>query len=472
MEADNRKQEQLRRLPGVDRLLTETGRSPDFSAYSKPVLLKAIRTVLDSRREAILASTDTDAPPPQPVLDDLVAEIAHEAAKIQAFNLTPVVNATGVVVHTNLGRSCLAPEAMANINAVANHYSNLEFDLARGRRGSRYSAVEDVICEISGAEAAMVVNNNAGAVLLSLDTLARDRSVVLSRGEMVEIGGSFRIPDVMAKSGARLVEIGTTNRTHLADYERAISSETGLLLKVHTSNYAIVGFTKSVSLAELVALGRKFDLPVMEDLGSGNFVDFRRYGLYSEPTVQESVATGADVITFSGDKLLGGPQAGLIVGKKPIIDAIKSNPLTRALRIDKMTLAALEATLSLYRDPEAAASRIPTLSMITAGRPEIEARARQLESKLKALANARLTLSLLDRPSRAGGGSLPLLEIPSCCIGVSIDGMSTNAVEAALRSSQPPVIGRIEDDFFILDPRTLTEGDDDIIVTAFSRLLE
>ena len=469
MKVNEPKQNLLRQLPGVDRLFETIAASQSCADLSKSVLLKAIRTVLDAWRNAVLEASDAELPQ-LPTLDVLVAEVVEKASTIGAFNLKQVVNATGVVVHTNLGRSCLGTEAIAHITMVAEHYSNLEFDLSTGRRGSRYSAVEGLICEISGAEAAMVVNNCAGAVLLCLDTLARNRSVILSRGEMVEIGGSFRIPDVMAKSGATLKEVGTTNRTHLSDYERAISTDTGLLLKVHTSNFSIVGFTTSVSLSELVSLGRKFDLPVMEDLGSGSFVDFNRYGLYSEPTVQASVAAGVDVVTFSGDKLLGGPQAGLIVGKKTIIDAIKSNPLTRALRIDKLTLAALEATLSLYRDPEQAIRQIPTLRMITTGKQEVEGDARNLKRKLEALDKPGLSLTLLDLTSKAGGGSLPLLEIPSCCIGVRMDDISANAIEEALRHHRPPVIGRIENDTFILDPRTLTEGDGDIIVSAFAQL--
>jgi L-seryl-tRNA(Ser) seleniumtransferase len=382
-----------------------------------------------------------------------------------------VINAAGVVVHTNLGRSCLAPSAIAHLSTVAGYYSNLEFDLERGRRGSRYSAVEDLLCELTGAEAAMAVNNNAAAVLLCLDTLARGREVVISRGELVEIGGSFRIPDIMAKSGAILKEIGTTNRTHLRDYEKAIGSETGLLLKVHSSNFAIVGFTAAVPLADLVTLAAKFHLPVMEDLGSGNLIDLGRYGLAAEPTVQQSVAAGADVITFSGDKLLGGPQAGLIVGKKVILDRVKTNPLTRALRIDKLTLAALEETLRLYRDEKIAVTQIPTLRMLTAARPEIERRARQLSALLTDLGDPRLRAELLDLPSQAGGGSLPTHQLPSWCIGVTIEGLSPNAVESALRSRRPPIIARIENDIYVLDVRTLLDEELPMVASAFRGLL-
>ncbi len=347
----------------------------------------------------------------------------------------------------------------------------MEFDLKAGRRGSRYSAVEGILCELSGAQAAMVVNNNAAATLLCLDTLATGREVIVSRGELVEIGGAYRIPDVMAKSGAILKEVGTTNRTHPRDYESAIGERTGLLLKVHTSNYSIVGFTAAVSLPDLVSIGRRHGLPVMEDLGSGTLVDFSRYGLIKEPTVQESLAAGVDVVTFSGDKLLGGPQAGIILGGKRHIDRIKANSLTRALRIDKMTLAALEATLQLYRDEPQAMQQIPTLRMLTLPLTVIHGRAAELKSRLERLSGDRLMVELLDISSKAGGGSLPMLDLPSRCLGVTVDGTSVNAVERWMRNNNPPIIGRIENDRFILDPRTLQEEELDIIEKAFADML-
>ncbi len=432
---------------------------------AKSVLLKAIREILEARRHAILA--DPDRITDQGLSEEkLMDQAIARASDIESFNLKRVVNATGVVVHTNLGRSCLAAEAIEHMNATAAHYANLEFDLAIGRRGSRYSTVEDILCELSGAQAAMVVNNNAGAVLLCLDTLARDKEVIISRGELVEIGGSFRIPDVMARSGGVLKEVGTTNRTHLRDYENAVGSDTGLLLKVHTSNYNIIGFTASVPLADLAALGDRFKLPVMEDLGSGNFIDLAAHGLMAEPTVQASVQAGAHVVTFSGDKLLGGPQAGLIVGRKAIIDRIKQNPLTRALRIDKLTLAALEATLHLYRDPAEAVRRIPTMRMLLMQKPEIEQRAHQLKHSLEQMNHPRLSVQLLDLSSRAGGGALPLLELPSCCVGIRIDGLSANGIENMLRRYETPIIGRIENDLYLVDPRTLLEDEIEIIVAA------
>ena len=343
--------------------------------------------------------------------------------------------------------------------------------MSKGERGSRYSNVEEILCEISGAEAAMVVNNNAAAVLLCLETIAKNRKVIVSRGELVEIGGSFRIPDVMAKSGAILKEVGTTNRTHLKDYIAAIENDTALLMKVHTSNYSVVGFTASVTLKELVELGAKRQIPVMEDLGSGTFIDFSKYGLSKEPTVQESVSAGADVVTFSGDKLLGGPQAGIIVGKKDVIDSVKKNPLTRALRIDKLTLAALESTLRLYRDPEKAVHLIPTLHMLTIPFDLIKKRADKLYKLLSKINNPALSITLVDRSSKAGGGSLPLLDLPSKCIAVKIEGVSANSLEKRMRENMPPVIGRIEDDYFLMDLRTVQEEELTAVKNALNNLL-
>jgi L-seryl-tRNA(Ser) seleniumtransferase len=363
---DENKQAQLKQLPGVDRILEYGMEGRHFDHIPKSVLIPAIRAAIDALRTLIKKS---EVSPENSSFSRiaLVEEVKQRAGRIaMALKLKRTVNATGIVVHTNLGRSLLSPAVMENLAIIASRYSNLEFDLELGQRGSRYSAVEGILCELSGAEAAMIVNNNAAATLLCLDTLATGREVIVSRGELVEIGGSYRIPDVMAKSGAILKEVGTTNRTHPRDYENAIGEQTGLLLKVHTSNYSIVGFTAAVSLPDLVSIGRRHHLPVMDDLGSGTLVDFSKYGLIKEPTVQESLAAGVDVVTFSGDKLLGGPQAGIILGgNRRHIDRIKANSLTRALRIDKMTLAALEATLQLYRDEHQAMNQIPTLRMLT-----------------------------------------------------------------------------------------------------------
>ena len=343
-------------------------------------------------------------------------------------------------------------------------YSNLEFDLATGKRGSRYSLVEKLLCDLTGAEAALVVNNNAAAVLLVLDTFAKGREVIVSRGQLVEIGGSFRIPDVMAKSGAKLVEVGATNRTHLRDYEGAINEETAMLLKVHASNFKMVGFTKEVLAEELVELAGRSDLLVMEDLGSGCLIDISRYGLKKEPTVQETVKVGVDVVTFSGDKLLGGPQAGLIVGKRKIIDRIKSNQLNRALRIDKFTLAALETVLRLYYDHETAVAKIPTLAMLTASPEIMGRRAHRLSRRVKKNLARKCTVSVRTTGSRVGGGALPEEELESRAVVLEPLDRTVNELEKALRTSSLPVIGRIEEDRYILDMRTV--GDDEIPLVA------
>ncbi len=469
MRLTEEQQKLLRQIPGVDRLLEAAG-SRDFAAgVPQAVLVRSIRVLTEELRAAILAG---DAALDAAAFEEerILAALGPRVQKAIAPRLQRTINATGVVIHTNLGRSLLAASAIENIAGIANRYSNLEYDLEQGKRGSRYSAVEEILCEITGAEAAVAVNNNAGAVLLALDTMAAGRAVAVSRGELVEIGGSFRIPDVMAKSGATLREVGTTNRTHLKDYEQAIADGTGLLLKVHKSNYSVVGFTSEVPLSELVALGARHGVPVMEDLGSGMFIDFSRYGLVKEPTVQEAVATGADLITFSGDKLLGGPQAGIIVGKKDPVDRIKKNPLTRALRIDKMTLAALESTMRLYRDERRAVAEIPTLRMMLMPLEAIAGVAERLRLDLEKTCGDRVRAVLLDRSSRAGGGSLPLLKLPSRCVGVQVFGMSANRLEKAMRGYCPPIIGRIEDDLFVMDPRTLQEEEIDMIVDAFEAI--
>ncbi len=470
MENQHKAQGQLRRLPGVDHILDLSNNDPFFSEIPRSIVVRSIRSVVDELRNAIMA--DPDSIPEDHLTDTAVL---HQVKKVaiaeMAPNLVKIINATGIVVHTNLGRSLLAQEAMDHLLTIAGGYSNLEFDLKAGHRGSRYSAVEGIVCELCGSEAAMVVNNNAGAVLLCLETAAKEKKVIVSRGELVEIGGSFRIPDVMTKSGAILKEVGTTNRTHLRDYESAIETDTALLLKVHRSNYSVVGFTAEVSLKELVTLGEKYQIPVMEDLGSGTLIDFSAYGLSKEPTVQESIKAGTDIVTFSGDKLLGGPQAGIIAGKKEFVDAVKNNPLTRALRIDKLTLAALESTLRLYWDEDYAVSRIPTLKMLTLPIETIETRAETLHHGLKRIEDQRLKIQRLGCTSRSGGGALPLLDLPSRCLTIAIQGMTPNELEAAMRNHNPPIIGRIEDNKFVLDVRTVQDVELPIIQNAFEKLL-
>jgi len=360
------KHETLKSLPGVDHVLELAEDDDRFHDIPRSVILDSARKAIDGVRKDILDSVQTS------IKDKDILLKAHAYAKEKVKpRLVNLINATGVVLHTNLGRALLCKDALDNIKEIAQSYSNLEMNIKTGKRGIRYEAVDELICELTGAQSAIVVNNNAGAVLLALNTIAKDTQVVVSRGELVEIGGSFRVPDVMSKSGCMLKEVGTTNRTHLRDYENAVCDNTGLFLKVHSSNYKILGFTASVDLKDLVALGKEKNIPVMEDLGSGTLIDFSKYGLPAEPTIFDSVSSGADIVTFSGDKLLGGPQAGIIVGKKQAIDQIKNNPLTRALRIDKLTLAALESTLKLYRDEKKAVQEIPTLRMLTMSFKEI-----------------------------------------------------------------------------------------------------
>ena len=461
----------LRMIPGVDSILENAKADTFFDHVPKSVLVRSIRSVIEQLRMIILDDQQniTEAELSNSKVFNKIKKSVH---KMMSPNLIRIVNATGIVVHTNLGRSLLANDAVENLLTIASRYSNLEFDLSKGARGSRYSIVEDILCEVSGAESAMVVNNNAGAVFLSLETIAKGRKVIVSRGELVEIGGSFRIPDVMARSGGILKEVGTTNRTHLKDYENAIENDTALLLKVHTSNYSIVGFTADVSLEELVDLGTKYKIPVMEDLGSGTFVDFSKYGLLKEPTVQESVKAGADIVTFSGDKLLGGPQAGIIVGKNVLVEKIKKNPINRALRIDKLTLAALESTLRHYRNIDKEMDAIPTLRLITLPFNHIESNARTLFEMLKNIGDPRLSVSLLDIFSRPGGGSLPLLKLPSKGLGVKVEGISANAVEKQMRNNECPIIGRIEEDLFIMDLRTILDDELQLIENAFKHMLK
>ncbi len=467
---DDPTQNLLQRLPGVDRLLESARQSEALREAPHGVLRQAARTALEALRHQLLQG---EHPPSAPEVSEAAVLERMEALVTAAMqpNLRRTINATGIVIHTNLGRSLLCREAIENLGVIAGGYSNLEFDLAGGRRGSRYSAVESLLCEITGAEAGLVVNNNAGAVLIALETLAKGREVIVSRGELVEIGGAFRIPDVMSKSGALLREVGTTNRTHPKDYTEAIGETTALLLKVHQSNFAIEGFTKAVTLKELVALGRQHRLPVMEDLGSGTFVDFRRYGLPWEPTVQEAVASGADVVSFSGDKLLGGPQAGIIVGKRAYLDAIKKNPINRALRIDKLTLAALESTLRLYREESRAMAAIPTLQMMVVPETVLAERAERLCARLQGLDDPRLTFATEIVQSRIGGGSLPRLTLPSHGVTVRFREGSPQRTEAFMRHHHPPIVGRIEKDRFIMDVRTLKEEDLPHIVMAFRRML-
>ena len=439
-------------LPGVDEFL----RLVEGCCAPLALKKKVIRGLIDSLRGRILAGEDVAAADLEPAA--LVRSFDAALTRAERPCFRRVINATGVVVHTNLGRSVLPDTALEMIAMVGGGYSNLEFDLDTGRRGSRYSLVADLVCEITGAEAALVVNNNAAAVMLCLDTLARGREVIVSRGQLVEIGGSFRIPDVMSRTGAILKEVGATNRTHLRDYEAAISENTAMLLKVHTSNYRIIGFASEVAGTELAALAHRHGLPVMEDLGSGCIVDLSRYGLTREPTVREVVESGVDLVTFSGDKLLGGPQAGIIVGRRDLVEEIRKNPMNRALRIDKFTLAGLEAVFRLYQDEVEAVRRIPTLAMLACSADELKKRARRLARRLAA-AEIPAETRVVPTVSRVGGGALPDQDLAGYAVTVRPERMTVAELERRLRRLDTPVIARIEEGRLLLDVRTVADGE-------------
>ncbi len=460
-------QEILRRIPAVERVLQEPAvrEALEGGIVPRNVMVPAVREVLGRVRARLLSGTDPEVPGPAEI-----ARLALENARARTKpRLLRVVNATGVVLHTNLGRAPLPEEAVQALGRAAG-YCNVEYRLDTGRRGRRHEVVEGLLRELTGAEAAAVVNNNAAAVLLGLSALARGREVVVSRGELVEIGGSFRVPDVMAQSGAVLREVGTTNKTHLRDYEQAIGPDTALLLKVHTSNYRIVGFTSAVDTADLVGLARRHGLGVMEDLGSGCLVDLGLPGAGGEPTVQEVVGAGVDLVTFSGDKLLGGPQAGILLGRREAVEACTRHPLMRALRPDKLTLAALEATLALYRDPGKALTRIPVLAALQARPGELESRAESLAESLRAALGERARVGVAPDVSRVGGGALPLAELPTHVVEVR-PARGVEEVAAALRRHDPPVVARVRDDALVVDPRTLRPDEERLVVSAFRMAL-
>ena len=465
---DDAHRQLLRQLPSVDELLVHF--SNQTGEISRSLVLTAIRRALEDTRQHLL-SLPVDKLPASLDRVGLIAEIHQQISRSQQARLIPLINATGVIIHTNLGRSPLAAAAINQITKVAANYSNLEYTLAEGKRGSRHDHLEYLLRELTGAEAALVVNNNAGAVFLTLNTMAQGREVIVSRGQLVEIGGSFRMPDVMRASGAILREVGATNKTHLFDYENAISPETAMLLKVHTSNYRIMGFTKEIALAEMVTLGKKYGLPVVEDLGSGCFLDLSRYGLDKEPTVTEAIQTGADLILFSGDKLLGGPQAGLAVGAKAWVDQLKRNPLTRALRPDKLTLAGLEATLRLYRDEKQAIQAIPTLKMITQPLAEVKRRAQSLARRLRRRLPLPTRVAILPTMARIGGGSLPQTELPSCALSLANPAWPPHKLDAALRAANPPVVARLEHQKLLLDVRTILPEDESQLTSVLTRIL-
>ncbi len=459
-------------IPKVDELLEEKNIKKLLDIMPRKLVVDAIREEVELLRNGIRENSLNEEEVNKRNLS-LPNRIVDRANRKNSLKLKRVVNGTGVVIHTNIGRSLISDDVMENVKEIAVNYSNLEYDLENGMRGSRYSHVEDIIVEITGGESAMVVNNNAAAVMLVLSTMAKDREVIVSRGELIEIGGSFRIPDVMEQSGATLVSVGTTNKTHLWDYENAINEETAALLKVHTSNYRILGFTSSVSSEELSTLKQKYDVPIIEDLGSGVLIDLSKYGLEYEPTVQDSIKNGVDVVTFSGDKLLGGPQAGIIVGKKEYIEAMKRNPLTRAFRVDKFTLSALEATLRLYLDESTAVEKIPTLRMLSASIEELEDKAKSLyELLVNNIKCEKCKVEIVDDYSEVGGGSLPLEKMPTKCIMLTLNDLSISEFERYLREYKIPIIARVYKERVFIDLRTVKEDEFNLVVDGIVYGLE
>lgn len=446
--------ELLRKIPKVDELLRSPALAEILSQYGDRAAADAVRAELAALRQGIL-NQQIDALPEQAALCHAIRSRVRQDSLPSFRN---VINGTGIILHTNLGRACLSGKAAQAAADAARRYSNLEYDLTSGKRGTRYSHVEDLLCRLTGAESALVVNNNAAAVLIVLSALTQGGQVPVSRGELVEIGGSFRVPEIMEACGAQLKEVGATNKTHLHDYARVINENTKAIMKVHTSNYRIIGFSETPALSELVELGHEHGLPVIEDLGSGSLLDLSRFGIHDEPSVPDSIRAGVDVVSFSGDKLLGGPQAGIILGKKEYIDILKKHPLTRAMRVDKMTLAALEATLRSYEAQQE--MDIPVIAMLSAGAKALREKAEQL---LSMLAEAGISAQIVPTEGQVGGGSVPNQVLPSFAVAFTQD---VNKLEEQLRLGDRPIIGRIHEGKYLLDVRTLWEEDFPIIVEA------
>jgi len=454
--------QELPNLPSVDELLKSDDGRIWQQRYPRQLVIRAIRVVLNNLRENVLTGSGEEID-----RQGIVDRIGALAEELSGFSLRPCLNATGIVLHTNLGRSILSADAIEHVLEIAGSYSNLEYDIEIGARGKRYAHVRGLLGELTGAEDGIIVNNNAAAVLVCLATLAKGREVIVSRGELVEIGGSFRIPDVMAASGATLREVGTTNKTHRHDYEKAVNENTALLMKVHQSNFRMIGFTSDIPVEELVSIGKLHKLPVMFDCGSGSFIDMKTYGVHTEPTVQEIIAFGVDIVTFSGDKLLGGPQAGIIVGKRQLIEKIEKNPLMRAIRIDKMTLAALEATLMSYLDMDTAKSKIPMLEMLLQQPENIKKRAGKVAAMLmRGIPKESARIEVISDVSQSGGGALAGIAFDTFAVAIAPLRISVNDLERRLRLGLPPVIARIREDRVILDMRTIREHENKKLVIA------
>ncbi|KOA20141.1 L-seryl-tRNA(Sec) selenium transferase [Clostridium homopropionicum DSM 5847] len=459
------KHETLRNIPPINDLLELSVVKELIDKHGKNPVLDKIRLIIEEFRNNVQIMSRAEIT--QYILEKLLVEVTE----YEAMGLRKVINATGIVLHTNLGRAPLPQNAIKYINEVCEGYCNLEFDIESGKRGSRYSHIEPLIKKITGAESALVVNNNAAAVFLALNTLANNREVVISRGQQVEIGGSFRIPDIIARSSAKMVEIGTTNKTRISDYANAIREDTSVLLKVHTSNYKVIGFTEEVPLEELVSLSKEQDLVVMEDLGSGSLLDLSTIGLPYERTVQDSLKAGADIITFSGDKLLGGPQVGVIVGKKELIDKIKLNPLTRMLRCDKLTIASLTAVLNLYMDSEKAFKAIPVLRMMALKEEELIYKASELEKLINKELKSIIETEIVDDLDEVGGGSLPAVILKGKAVALKVINGDINEFQESLRKSHIPIICKIKKDRVIINVRTIENEDFKLIVETLKGIL-
>ena len=449
---------EFRSLPSVDNILSDARVVCYEEEYSRPTVLQVAREYLDEARSRLKDGE------PAPSFDDIVTSICDRVSSLASVSLRPVINATGVILHTNLGRAPLSQDAISAMEECSSSYVNLEIELDDGKRGSRQVHVESLLCRLTGAEAALVVNNNAAAVLLALSALARRKEVIVSRGQAVEIGGGFRIPDVMRQSGAKLIEVGTTNRTYISDYEEAITSRTAALLRVHSSNFKVVGFTESVGISDLVALGKRHGIPVLDDIGSGCLIDTTRFGLEYEPVVHDSIKSGVDLVMFSGDKLLGGPQAGIIVGREDLVAKLRKHPFARAVRIDKVRLAGLASTLIHYIKGEAE-DKIPVWRMISIPIGDIDKRARKW---CKAIGKSA---SVIDGQSMIGGGSIPGGTLPARLVRIDCRGKAQKFADA-LRKGNPSIIGRIEENYVILDSRTVLPEEDESLVRRLSSILK
>ena len=463
------KTELFSKLPSVDEVMESEEIRYLLKEFPRKLVVEFAREAISNKRKEILKLNDSSK---EPYIDiKNIIEYTINKTKLEySLSLKNVINATGTVIHTNLGRSLLSEDIKDEVWNLSSRYSNLEYNLEKGERGSRYSHIINIIKRLTNAEDVLIVNNNAAAVLLVLNTLSKDGEAIVSRGELVEVGGSFRIPSIMELSGSKLVEVGSTNKTHLFDYEDYINENTKVLMKVHTSNYKIIGFTESVSIEKLSKLGKKYNIPVVEDLGSGVLIDLSKYGLSYEPTVLDSIEKGIDIVTFSGDKLLGGPQAGIIVGKKKYIDKMKKNQLTRALRVDKLTISALEATLRMYLDEQKAINNIPTLKMLTYKIEELEQKAIKLFNKISSL-NLDINIKIEDGLSQVGGGSMPTEVMKTKVISIVPNNISVSNLERKMRLSKSHIIGKIYDNKYILDIRTIFEDEFDIIVNEINNIV-